>query len=143
MNDMVIWSPGVTLEDIERQVIQLAYKHFQGNKTTTSRALGIAIRTLDTKLDKYVSEDIKYKETLEDVRRKRFEHLARQKGNYNQFNPNYTSKITGTLESSPASGVQPSPEASSQPPLPVSKRDKVQGVLLNETPTHSARKHRA
>ena len=49
----IIWSPGVTLEMIEKQVILMAYKFYQSNKTTTARVLDISIRTLDAKLDKY------------------------------------------------------------------------------------------
>lgn len=50
---MIIWQPGVTLEDIEKQTILKAYSYFDRNKTKTAEALGIAIRTLDAKIAKY------------------------------------------------------------------------------------------
>jgi DNA-binding NtrC family response regulator len=50
---MITWQPGVTLEEVEKQAILLALKFYQNNKTQTARSLGIAIRTLDAKLDKY------------------------------------------------------------------------------------------
>ena len=53
LRDVLYWSPGVTLELVEKQVIIKAYKHFKNNKTATANALGIAIRTLDAKLEKY------------------------------------------------------------------------------------------
>lgn len=49
----IIWSPGVTLEQIEKQVILKAFSFFDCNKTRTADALGIAVRTLDAKLEKY------------------------------------------------------------------------------------------
>lgn len=49
----ITWQPGMTLEDVEKQVVLEAFRFFQGNKTQTSRALDIAIRTLEAKLDKY------------------------------------------------------------------------------------------
>ncbi len=47
------WSPGQTLDDIERTVIIMALGYHQGNRTHTARALGISIRTLRNKLADY------------------------------------------------------------------------------------------
>jgi two-component system response regulator FlrC len=47
------WSPGKTLDDIERNVILEALTYHQGNRTHTARALGISIRTLRNKLADY------------------------------------------------------------------------------------------
>jgi hypothetical protein len=52
MSDMIFWSPGVTLEEIEHQVVMKAFLFYQKNKTQTANALGIAIRTLEHKLEK-------------------------------------------------------------------------------------------
>lgn len=51
------WQPGQTLEDVEREVIEEAFKYHRGNKTHTANALDIAIRTLDNKLTRYAEED--------------------------------------------------------------------------------------
>jgi two-component system response regulator FlrC len=48
-----VWAPGVTLSDIERNVILAALKHHEGNRTHTAKALGISIRTLRNKLAEY------------------------------------------------------------------------------------------
>jgi transcriptional regulator with PAS, ATPase and Fis domain len=48
-----VWAPGVTLSDIERNVILAALKHFEGNRTHTAKALAISIRTLRNKLAEY------------------------------------------------------------------------------------------
>jgi transcriptional regulator with PAS, ATPase and Fis domain len=47
------WSPGETLNDIERMVILQALGYHQGNRTHTAKALGISIRTLRNKLAEY------------------------------------------------------------------------------------------
>lgn len=47
------WSPGATLNDIERQVILQALTYHQGNRTHTAKALAISIRTLRNKLAEY------------------------------------------------------------------------------------------
>lgn len=50
---MIVWTPGNTLADVEKHVILKALQFYQGNKTQTARALGIALRTLANKLDLY------------------------------------------------------------------------------------------
>ena len=47
------WTPGTTLDDIERNVILAALTHHSGNRTHTAKALGISIRTLRNKLADY------------------------------------------------------------------------------------------
>jgi two-component system response regulator FlrC len=47
------WSPGETLNDIERMVILQALTYHQNNRTHTAKALGISIRTLRNKLAEY------------------------------------------------------------------------------------------
>lgn len=47
------WTPGKTLDDIERNVILEALTYHQGNRTHTAKALGISIRTLRNKLADY------------------------------------------------------------------------------------------
>lgn len=48
-----MWCVGMTLDDVEKEAIVKAYKFYHGNKTQTAKSLGIAIRTLDAKLDRY------------------------------------------------------------------------------------------
>ncbi len=76
----VMWSPGMRLEDLERQAILHAYKFYQFNKTVTANSLGIAIRTLDAKLAKYDEDDVKNKKAAEERRRQREEFLMRERG---------------------------------------------------------------
>lgn len=49
----LVWQPVMTLSDVERIVIEEAYKFYGRNKTATANALGIAIRTLDSRFEQY------------------------------------------------------------------------------------------
>ena len=51
--DRSTWTPGRTLDDIERGVILEALEYHSGNRTHTARSLGISIRTLRNKLADY------------------------------------------------------------------------------------------
>lgn len=53
MNGEVYWSPGVTLEELEKRTILRALRFYNNNKTHTASALGISIRTLQNKLNEY------------------------------------------------------------------------------------------
>lgn len=80
MHNQIFWSPGVTLEQVEEQVVKACYEHFKHNKTATANALGIGIRTLDAKLEKYKEDDAS-RETADHVRRaENARQLARARG---------------------------------------------------------------
>jgi len=74
------WSPGITLDQLERHAIEQAFRFYQGNKTQTARALDIAIRTLEVKLEKYAFDDERAKEAFETGRLQREEFQRRQRG---------------------------------------------------------------
>jgi len=61
------WSPGMKLDDVEKEAILAAFQFYHKNKTQTAAALGIAIRTLDYKLARYNGEALpeKEKETVD------------------------------------------------------------------------------
>jgi DNA-binding NtrC family response regulator len=52
----VAFSQGMTLREIEKQVILETLKHQNFNRTRAARVLGIGIRTLQRKLKQYRSE---------------------------------------------------------------------------------------
>ncbi len=56
--DLSGWSPGRTLDQIEKNVILDALKYHQGNRTHTAKSLGISIRTLRNKLADYRLEGL-------------------------------------------------------------------------------------
>lgn len=70
----VTWTPGMTLEQIEEEVIKKALALYSGNKTKTAQALGIAVKTIDNKLAEY-----KKKESMELPDAEKQKELARLK----------------------------------------------------------------
>lgn len=61
-----VWVPGYTLDKIEESAIRQALNYYRGNKTQTASALGISIRTIDNKLNRYGISDVK-KELVKDA----------------------------------------------------------------------------
>ena len=53
---MIIWQPGMTLADMEKQIILKALQFYHGNKTKAAQSLDISVRTIDNKLKKYDDE---------------------------------------------------------------------------------------
>lgn len=80
VQNIVHWSPGISLESMERQVILAAFRYYRGNKTATAQSLGIAIRTLDNKLEKYQSEDKQQEERENATESQRAEFLKASRG---------------------------------------------------------------
>jgi Bacterial regulatory protein, Fis family len=78
--DLITWSPGVTIEAIEEQIIKKALAHYRGNKTVTAQSLGISVRTLDNKLEKYFEDQKKNQENADAEKLKRQEFLMRCRG---------------------------------------------------------------
>lgn len=54
---IIQWQPGTKLAEIEREIIEGAYRFYGHNKAKTADALGVSIRTLDNKFKKYKSQD--------------------------------------------------------------------------------------
>lgn len=52
-----MWQPGVTLEEVERDVILKALRFYSLNRAKTAVALGVSRRTIDNKLAKYKGEE--------------------------------------------------------------------------------------
>lgn len=48
-----MWQPGMSMEDVEKEVYSKALRFYQNNKSQTSRSLGVSVRTLDSKIEKY------------------------------------------------------------------------------------------
>lgn len=55
------WHRNQTLEDLEREVILAALYHNHSDRTKTADELGIAIRTLRNKINKYRKQGIQIK----------------------------------------------------------------------------------
>lgn len=125
------WVPGLTLEEIERQSILHALTFYRGNKTQTATALGIAIRTLDNKLERYGADDEAGRLKLEAERARRAEILDRMRG-----------PIQTIYGADARVRVEPAPEAPAKHAVPVPEPKKVQGVLPPEAPAGDRKRAR-
>lgn len=152
---IIQWSPGVTLEKVEEQVIKSAFIHYGKNKTATANALGISVRTLDGRLEKYELDEQERKRREEQDAKQRAQFLDRQRGiipnpyRENEYEARERAKaLEAQRRSESVSGTQtgvhlePVKEIPAQQSVPVQKRDEVQKVLPGKTPAHSAGKAR-
>lgn len=78
--NIIVWYPGMTLESLEEQIIKRALSYYRGNKTMTANSLGIAVRTLDNKLEKYFEDGKKQERSMQEEKKKRDEFLLRCRG---------------------------------------------------------------
>lgn len=76
----VFWTPGMTLDEVEKRTILKAFRHYRGNKTTTANVLKIAIRTLDNKLKSYEQGKTDQEKIDEQDKKRRDDFILRQRG---------------------------------------------------------------
>lgn len=147
MPENINWSPGVTLDAIEKMVIMKALYHFKYNKTVTASSLGIAIRTLDNKLEKYEFEKIQEEERQANALRQRTEFLAKQRGNPPNnigvpYSPGSHPPQIADLQrhfSNATAGprMESFTNASEKSSVPMQERSEVQTVLSKSSPQSS------
>lgn len=144
MDSQIIWSPGMTLESVEKQVILMAYRVFKGNKTQTAQALGISVRTLDKKLADYKVDSDKEQKREEHEQQERAAYLKRARGSYTGYNAEESSPNAATNhahESGSGLHMEPAANTPEKPTVPVSERKEVQGmsptVLASSGPARS------
>ena len=118
----MIWQPGMTLEYVEKISILAAIKFYQGNKTQTALSLGISVRSLHDKLEKYDAERRAEEERRNKTRTENEAYLQRARGLHRT-----------------ASGVllESSTPARAEHTLPVPERKEVQEML--QKPVRSGR----
>lgn len=119
---MIDWTPGLTLDEVEKITIRQAYKFYRDNKTTTASALGIAIKTLASKLEKYESDDANQRRIIEGQRENNRNELARARGTQNQIQASIPGPSTGA-------SVESTSKDTAESKLPLSERKEVQEVL--------------
>jgi hypothetical protein len=112
----ISWQPGVTLEQVEKDVILHALRFYDGNKTRTAAALGIAIRTLDARLEVY--------------------GLAKKE------NGKSLEQKSETLQIARASNLESNESDSEEPTLPMREPSEVQKLPLERAARYSAKRGR-
>jgi hypothetical protein len=146
---VVQWTPGMTLESVERAVVVAAFRHYRSNKTMTANSLGIAIRTLDLKLEKYAADDKAGTEKEDAERKRREDWLIKQRNGYGPDGPGSLVRMRKAVDA-PAAGPAPaaglrveSPvKAAPQPAMSVHERKEVQGMPPAAAAAGSVRKGR-
>ncbi len=125
MDSSVMWSPGMSLEKLEELCIIKCYRFYGKNKTATANSLGISIRTLDNKLEKYEKEEAQNAIDANERAAHRVKELSRSRGEV-PISPNIRkeSVIDVTAKQS----------------MPVQERQKVQEVLSRSPSNTSSRK---
>lgn len=134
MNHLVTWSPGMKLDILEQAVILKAYSFYNKNKTTTSQALGISIRTLDSKLEKYEKLIFEEELALEARKQERAHQLKRARGDYSGTPPGPEARSTSRLESAS--------QLSSKQAVPVHVGTEVQEMLPKQSAASGSRRGR-
>lgn len=160
----VNWVPGITLDEMEKNCILAAFRFYRSNKTHTAQALGIAIRTLETKLEKYEADSKRETQRIVDERTRQREINERMRGPEltRRFQLGGGDQIRTSVDedgdeadheasaeftengNGAGSGerVEPTLEAGTESPMPVPKRKEVQGVLQRQAPSHSKHRNR-
>ncbi len=149
-NINVNWVPGITLDEMEKQCILQAFRFYRGNKTQTAGALGIAIRTLEHKLERYEADAKREEERIIADKQRSADILARMRGpdilKYhavgNAHQIQNAQQPTPGLKTSTRVPVESAEEVSTQQSVSVSKREEVQAVLPKHASSHSQRKGR-
>ena len=142
MIDAIVWTPGVTLDAMERQIIKAALNVYSNNKTRAADALGISTKTIDNKLERYARED---QEELENEQRRKFQReqfLARARGGGAQ-NPIMAEEIPPVSKVDAGLGAQPIANVAEEQSVSMSERTEVQKVLPSKTAASGHRGRRS
>lgn len=145
MNGIIVWTPGISLENIEKQVILKAYDHYRSNKTATAGALGISVRTLDSKLERYDAEKRIEDERREQSQQEREHQLSRARGfAVGQDTPASTAgerrQSADGAKANAGVRVESFANAPAKSPVPMPKPVEVQEMLSRQTAQHGNRK---
>lgn len=138
------WAPGVTLEEMERLVIQEAMMVYRGEKNTISAALGIGRRTLDMKLEKYEADDLVRKEREEKLAEGRRKYAERARGIPDYARPaNIAPAPMVDRPKEVAVKSESAPVVPAKPAVSLPERSKVQEMLFKKPETANTRRTRA
>lgn len=148
-----MWTPGQTLEGIEKEAIKKAYQFYQQNKTQTAASLGISIRTLDNKLEKYETEDAEMKVRQDEYERREEDYRKRARGNVGQINAAANSPVNFETKENARSSkagdafesglrMESTQRAPTQHEMPLPKREEVQSLSSKHASVSNTRKPR-
>ena len=59
------WQPGISLEEMEREIIITALRFYHWNRTKTAESLQVSVRTIQNKIAQYIEEGFLSKQEQE------------------------------------------------------------------------------
>lgn len=121
-----IFNIGMTEEALIQAVTLYTLQWFRGNKTQAAHTLGINVKTIDNRLERYENERKLAEQNDTERKRTNVELLNRMRGT-----PGQTIAQVPTDIFSPGTGiyVESAPQVPAQQPVPVPQRQEVQKVL--------------
>lgn len=125
---MISWEPGITVDIAEKMIILQAFKFYRGNKTQTAQSLGIAIRTLDSKLERYAEDD-----RTQSANRERLQ-IEREAINQKQ---------RGLSSPETRMPMESASKPTAEPQMSMSERPQVQEMLQGQASKGSSKRARA
>ncbi len=139
-----VYTPGMTLETLEQQAILAAYSFFKGVKTTTAQSLGISVRSLSDKLERYgqMENERKVRHAEKAEHRDRELYAARFGRPAVQETGSEHDEKTNGNEAYAGVRAQSAAKPAEERAVPVSEREKIQSVLPKQYGSHSASKRR-
>lgn len=124
---MIQWVPGVTIEGAEKQIILQAFKFYKQHKVQTAASIGLSLRTLDIKLEKYAADDRDQLARTEHANRERQIQSDRHRGIKEGAVPSANIRFAQRLR------VEPHAEVTAESKVSVPERSEVQEVLPKQT----------
>lgn len=129
MNQTVIFHPSMKLDELIKLATLYSFQYYRGNKTQTSIALGISVRTLENYLKEY-EEDGK-KQFDADQKRKLDADYQLQRARGLVRGPE--TQGPHIFQATPGNGVESTSQASPQQAVSLPESEKVQSVLPKST----------
>ena len=129
------FSPGITLQALERDWIVSSLKFYQYNKTRTAQALGISIRTLDNKIKEYEDAAIDAADRAAAERADRAATLDKMRGPFiTQYNGlGSANQLFPRAETPARIQMEPIANDTRQQAMPMPERQEVQEVLPSKS----------
>lgn len=135
----VVWTPGMPLEQLEKQQIEAELEFRMRNKTATASVLGISVRTLDAKLERYENEREEQR-IRDEQRRKKEEDFSRKSRGLPPLYETSTSPSSDKMETEQRIHVESSQELTTELSVPLPERKEVQTVLPTQYTDFRAKK---
>lgn len=129
MNNMNGWTPGIDLEQWEKLAIEAAFHFYRGHKAQTAIALGISVRTLDSKLEKYDFDRGQARDRYERDKIENARILERLRGKHNDPAQAVENGTSSLYRADTGVHMEPPTFTGKEPTVSLPQREEIQAVL--------------